>query len=114
MSESIDARRAANRARMPATAAIFDHVTEVFGPGCKVLYASENGHVQGDPLHAHRRRGIDAMSGLPPTHKHEAFRAVLLEEFIRRQHRLPAMPGDVVWVDFVTAEMAKRFDAFQP
>ena len=113
MTETIETRRAANRALMPATAAIFDHATEIFGPGCKLLYAAENGRVQGNPAYAHRRNGIDAIPGMPATHKHEAFMAVLNEEFVRRFHRLPTST-DAAWVQYVTDGMAARFDAFKP
>ena len=46
------ARRAAaaerNRAAMPTIAAVLDDFRKHFGPGVRVLYASENGHELGD------------------------------------------------------------------
>lgn len=109
----IETRRAENRATMPATTAIFDHATEVFGPGCKLLYAAENGRVVGNVTYAHRRAGVDAIPGWPATHKHEQFCAVLVDEYIKKCHRLPKT-SDTAWVAFATGEFAKRFDAFIP
>lgn len=111
MIAEIETRRAENRALMPATTAIFDHVTAVFGPGCKVLYATENGRTIGNPAHAHRRGGADAIPGWPATHRHAAFLSMLVSEWLKRCHRLPHS-GDAAWVDFANGELDKRFASF--
>lgn len=110
----LETRRADNRAAMPATARLFDEVTAVFGPGCKILYATENGHTVGNPVHQHRRRGIDWIDGTPCTPKHESFHSLLLEEFVRKTQRLPRMPNDPAWRTYVAEQTAKRFDSYQP
>ena len=109
----LETRRAENRATMPATTAIFDHVTEVFGPGCRLLYAAENGRVVGNVKYAHRRGGVDAIPGEPPTPQHESFRSLLVEEYIKLHHRLP-VSADELWLAFYRDAKAKRFDAFIP
>lgn len=47
--------REQNRARMPLVAAALDQFRAAFGPGVRVLYASENGHELGSPEHASDR-----------------------------------------------------------
>lgn len=113
MTADIEARRAENRATMPRTTAIFDQAVADFGPGCKLLYATENGRTVGKVAHAHRRRGVDAIPGWPADYKHEAFLATLVEEYIKKVHRLPNS-GDPAWVAFATAEHDKRLESFKP
>lgn len=45
-----DEAAARNRARFPVSAAFVDEMREAFGPGVKLVYASENGQVIGEPV----------------------------------------------------------------
>lgn len=58
MSISAHARAAANRARMPGTAAEVDAWRAVFGPDVRVLHATEDGHEVGQaPDHGRTMSG---------------------------------------------------------
>jgi len=49
-------QREENRRRMPRTAALVDEITRLFGPGCRVHWAIENGQVMGSPPQEARDR----------------------------------------------------------